>query len=188
MLNECPCERIGKWSICDENCHIVMSIESVSFLRLCQHTWIMGKQQRRGAVGENQQWQREIVYIENDCFEKSQNYCNTGERTAKLNIHLEEPVSTKQSNIHGRAAIAKPLTTESNAQMPKRWCHVTTIKPGHQTTGNAPVIWSDESSYTLFPTSGRVYVWWTSEEGKNSEGLVPTMKHGGVSVMVCATI
>jgi hypothetical protein len=44
--------------------------------------------------------------------------------TAELNIHLEDPVSTKsvrrefnKSNIYGsgRAAIAKPLITESNA-------------------------------------------------------------------------
>jgi hypothetical protein len=48
--------------------------------------------------------------------------------TAKLNIH-EDPVSIKtvrselyKSNIHHRAAIAKPLLTESNAQM-QRWCH-----------------------------------------------------------------
>jgi hypothetical protein len=50
--------------------------------------------------------------------------------TAELNIHPEDPVSTKtvrrdfhKSNIHGKAAIAKPLITESNAQMRKRWCH-----------------------------------------------------------------
>jgi transposase len=50
--------------------------------------------------------------------------------TAELNIHLEDPASTKsvrrelhKSNIHGRAAIAKPLITESNAQMRERWCH-----------------------------------------------------------------
>jgi hypothetical protein len=46
--------------------------------------------------------------------------------TAELDIHLEDPVSTKsvqhelhKSNIHGRAAIAKPLITESNSQMHK---------------------------------------------------------------------
>jgi hypothetical protein len=46
--------------------------------------------------------------------------------TGELNIHLEDPVSTKtvrcelhKSNIHCRAAIAKPLITESNAQMHK---------------------------------------------------------------------
>jgi hypothetical protein len=41
---------------------------------------------------------------------------------------------------------------------------VTTIKPGHQTTGKARVIWSDESSFTLFPASGRVCVRRTPKE------------------------
>jgi hypothetical protein len=52
-----------------------------------------------------------------------------------------------------------------------------TIKPGHQTTGNACVIWSDESSFTLFPTSGKIYIWRTHKEAYNPECLVPTMKH-----------
>jgi transposase len=50
--------------------------------------------------------------------------------TVELNIHPEDPVSTKslrrelqKSYIHGRAAIAKPLIAESNAQMRKRRCH-----------------------------------------------------------------
>jgi hypothetical protein len=54
----------------------------------------------------------------------------TAQVTAELNIHLEDPVSTKsvgrelhKSNIHGRAATAKPRITETNAQMRKRWCH-----------------------------------------------------------------
>jgi hypothetical protein len=47
--------------------------------------------------------------------------------TAELNIHPEEPVYTKtvqcelhKSNIHSRAATAKPLIIERNAQMHKR--------------------------------------------------------------------
>jgi hypothetical protein len=50
--------------------------------------------------------------------------------TAELNIHLQDPVSTKtvqrelhKSNIHGRAVIAKPLITESNAQMSCPSCY-----------------------------------------------------------------
>jgi hypothetical protein len=50
--------------------------------------------------------------------------------TGEINIHLEDPISTKtirrelqKSNIHGRAATATPLITESNAQMHKQWCH-----------------------------------------------------------------
>jgi hypothetical protein len=40
----------------------------------------------------------------------------------------------------------------------------------------------------LFPTSGRVYVWRTPKEAYNPECLVPTVKHGGSSVMVWAAI
>lgn len=43
--------------------------------------------------------------------------------TAELNVHLNSPVSTKtvrrelhRVNIHGRAAIAKPLVTRANAK------------------------------------------------------------------------
>jgi hypothetical protein len=65
---------------------------------------------------------------------------------------------------------------------------VTPIKPGHQTTGNGRVIWSDESSFTLFPTSGRVYVWRTPKETYNPECLLPILKHGEGSVIVWAAI
>jgi hypothetical protein len=48
------------------------------------------------------------------------------------------------------------------------------------------VIWSDESPFTLFPASRRVYVWRTPKEAYNPEYLVLTMEHGGGSVMVWA--
>jgi hypothetical protein len=64
----------------------------------------------------------------------------------------------------------------------------TTIKPGHQATGNMRVIWSDESSFTLFLTSGRVHIWRTPKKAYNSECLVPRVKHEGGSVMVLAAI
>jgi hypothetical protein len=86
-------------------------------------------------ISEEEQWTKINIdtkrssYVEKDCFEQSDN-CSTGERTAELNIHLENPVSTKtarfelhKSNIHGRATISKPLITESNAQMRKGCCH-----------------------------------------------------------------
>jgi hypothetical protein len=55
-----------------------------------------------------------------------------------------------------------------------------TIKPGYQTTANALKIWSYESSFTLFPTSGIV------KEAYKLECLVPTVKHGGGSLIACA--
>jgi hypothetical protein len=65
---------------------------------------------------------------------------------------------------------------------------VTTIKPVHKTAGKARVIRSHESSFTMFPTSGRVYIWRTPKEAYNLECLVPAMKHGGGSVIVWAAI
>jgi hypothetical protein len=58
----------------------------------------------------------------------SKNHTTTAaQMTAELNIHLEDSASIKivrdelhKSNIHGRAATAKPLIIESNAQMRKR--------------------------------------------------------------------
>jgi hypothetical protein len=65
---------------------------------------------------------------------------------------------------------------------------VTTINPGHQSTGNESAMWSDESSFMLFPISGRVYLWRTPKGAYNPECLVPTVKHGGASMMVWAAI
>jgi hypothetical protein len=68
------------------------------------------------------------LYTWKDCFEEHRT--TAAQVTAELNIHPEDPVSTKtvlcelhKSNIYGRAAIAKPLITESNAEMCKGWCH-----------------------------------------------------------------
>jgi transposase len=61
----------------------------------------------------------------------SKNHTTTAAQvTAEQYIHFDDPVSTKtlrcelhKSSIYGRAAIAKPLITERNAQMRRRWCH-----------------------------------------------------------------
>jgi hypothetical protein len=50
------------------------------------------------------------------------------------------------------------------------------------------MMWSDESSFMLFPTSGRVHVCRTPNEAYNPECLVPTAKNGGNFVMVCAVM
>ena len=107
--------------------------------------------------------------------------------TAELSTHPEDPVSTKtvrrelhKSNVHDRVAIAKPLITENNAKRRKRWCddHETWLSDDWKY-----VIWSDESSFTLFPTAGR-----TPMEACNPECQVTVVKHGGGSVVVWATI
>jgi hypothetical protein len=101
------------------------------FVKLCRHTWIMGRQdQWRGTVGENQQWEKEIVVHWEGLFRKITELLQHMWTEEELNIHLEDPVSTKavrrelhKSNIHCRAAIPKPLITESNAEIRKRCRH-----------------------------------------------------------------
>jgi hypothetical protein len=91
----------------------------------------MGRQhQRSGQWAEINIDRNRSSYIETECFEKSQNFCSTGDRTAELNIQLEDSVSTKtvrrelhSCNVLGRAAIAKPLIAQINAQIRKRWRH-----------------------------------------------------------------
>ena len=48
------------------------------------------------------------------------------------------------------------------------------------------VIWSNESSFKLRPTNGRVHVWRTLKEA--ADCLLPTVKHGGGSVMTWTAV
>jgi hypothetical protein len=109
---------------------------------------------------------------------------------AELNIHLEDPVSTEVSFTNPTSTAGLQLIHFGLLTVMLRCINdcVTTIKPGHETTGNARVMWSDESSFTLLPSSGRVYVWRTPKEAHNPECLGSTVKHGGSSVMVRVAI
>jgi hypothetical protein len=95
--------------------------------------------------------------------------------------YIEDPVSTKTVYV----SLTDPTSTVGLHLLYRLLMlrcvedGVTTMKPGHQTTGNARVVWPDESSFTLFPTSGRVCVWRTPKETYNPECLAPTVKHGG---------
>ena len=91
----------------------------------------------------------------------------------------------QKSNIHYRTVIAKPLITENHSKKQKRWCDDNKTWTSYDWKY---VIRPDESSFTLIPTSGRVYVGRTPKEADNPEGLVPTVEHGGRSVMIWAAI
>jgi hypothetical protein len=64
-----------------------------------------------------------------------------------------------------------------------KWCH----DRKNWASDNWKSVMSDESYFTLFPASGRVYVRRTPKEAFSLECLVPTVKHGG-SVMVWGAI
>jgi hypothetical protein len=162
------------------------------FPRLGRHTRIMVRQhQRRGAVDENQHWQTEIVVHWEGLLWKSQNYCSTGDSRAEYTYSSWRPCCHKScpawaSQIHGRASIAEPLITEINSFMRIRLCN------DHKTwTSDNWKCARDMVRWVLLqavPSSRRVYVWRTHKEAYNPECLVPTVKHGGGSVMVWAAI
>jgi hypothetical protein len=72
-----------------------------------------------------QRWQQNSIFI----------WKTISTRTVWQELH--------KSNIHRTAAIANPLITENNAKRHKRW---------HDDWKY--VMWSDQLSFTLFPTSG----------------------------------
>jgi hypothetical protein len=120
----------------------------------------------------------------------SKNHISTTAKvTAELDRQIEDNDCIKRvrgdlhkSNIHGRAAIAKSLINEYKAKNRKRWCNDDRTWTWTSDEWNY-VTWSEESSFTMFRTSGRFYVWRAPKEAYNPEGLVPTVKHGGGSVM-----
>ncbi|GFV59848.1 transposable element Tc1 transposase [Trichonephila clavipes] len=106
----------------------------------------------------------------------------TGKVTTELNQHLDSSVSLiaverhlHKQNIYNRAALTKPLIAEFNATRRLQRC------PTHKTWYIVKwknVIWSDESSFTLFLTTG----WGTF--GRHLIVFHPTIKHKGESVIL----
>ncbi|GFU74380.1 transposable element Tcb1 transposase [Trichonephila clavipes] len=84
-----------------------------------------------------------------------------------------------------RVGIRKPLVTARHALQRRQWCRTHRQWTPQQWQ---QVIWSDESTFTLFQTTGRVYVWRTPKEAFALECIVLTVKHGGGSLMVWGAI
>ncbi|GFY26842.1 transposable element Tcb1 transposase [Trichonephila clavipes] len=88
--------------------------------------------------------------------------------TSEVNSHLRNPISARTvqrklhaSNLYGRVGIRKSLVTARHALQRPQW-----YRTHRQWTQQQwqQVIWSDESKFTLFQTTGRVYVWRTPKE------------------------
>jgi hypothetical protein len=87
--------------------------------------------------------------------------------------------------VYGRAETAKPLIIGNNGKRRRGWCD------DYETWKSDEwkyIIRSNESSFMLFPASGRVYVRRTPMETYNPACLVPSVKHGARSVMIWAAI
>ncbi|GFV53861.1 transposable element Tcb1 transposase [Trichonephila clavipes] len=112
--------------------------------------------------------------------------------TSEVNSHLRNPISARSiqrelhaSNLYGRVGIRKPLVTARHALQRRQWCRTHRQWTPQQWQ---QVIWLNESTFTLFQTTRRVYVWRTPKEAFAPECIVPTVKHGGGSLMVWEAI
>lgn len=108
---------------------------------------------------------------------------------SEISSHLQNPVFTgaiqrefHDTSIHGRESIWKALV--SSRGMKLRQCYRGYLNWAKQQWEQ--VIWSDESTFTLFKTTERVFlrVW----EAFHVDCLVPTERHGRKYVFECRAI
>ena len=108
----------------------------------------------------------------------------TSELEKDLGILISE--STVQRRAHevglfGRVARKKPYVNKNNRLKRLKYAKEMLRKPlGFWDT----IVWSDESKFNLFGSDGRIMVWRSRDEEFDPKCTVPTVKHGGGSVMI----
>lgn len=107
---------------------------------------------------------------------------------AAVNQSRSEPVSLntvkrrlRDANLFGRVAIRKPLLRPQNKKKRMEWAlaHRDWTEEDFR-----KVLWTDESKFEIFGSKRRIYVRRSAEEKMMPACVVPTVKHGGGSVMV----
>ena len=90
----------------------------------------------------------------------------------------------RRRGLFGRVARKKPLLTFAHIQRRMRWAKAHKDWTPEQWKC---VVWSDEATFRLFPTTGKVYVRRGKGEEYKPQCVSPTVKYGGgkVSVWVC---
>jgi Transposase len=89
----------------------------------------------------------------------------------------------KELGYRGCAGVRKPLISEKNREIRLQWAN------DHENWTMdqwMDVIWSDESKFELFSVHGRQWVWRKPDEKYKIDCLIPTVKSGGLGVMVWA--
>ncbi|GFW68815.1 transposable element Tc1 transposase [Trichonephila clavipes] len=87
----------------------------------------------------------------------------------------------KKAGYNGRVARKKPLIGKRNRIKRLKFAKEHILKP--QRFWNE-VIFSDESKFNIFGSDGRRMVWRKPNTSHHPKHTIPTMKHGGGSVMV----
>lgn len=106
----------------------------------------------------------------------------------EVNKSREKPVSVstvqrrlRDAKLFGRVAVRKPLLKPQNKKKRMQWAltHRDWTEEDFK-----KVLWSDESKFEIFGSKRRIFVRRSAEEKMIPQCVVPTVKHGGGSVMV----
>jgi transposase len=107
---------------------------------------------------------------------------------AEVNKTRSEPVSVttvkrrlRDAKLFGRVAVRKPLLRPQNKRKRMQWALT------HRDWSEEDfkkVLWTDESKFEIFGSKRRVFVRRSAEEKMMPDCVVPTVKHGGGSIMV----
>lgn len=107
---------------------------------------------------------------------------------SEVSIHCQKNVHPetirrvlRTSGYNGRVARRKPFISDDNKL--KRKTFAETYKHMDQTYWNN-VLFVDESKFNIFGSDGRTMVWRKPNTELQKENLLPSVKHGGGSVMV----
>lgn len=87
----------------------------------------------------------------------------------------------RRHNFHGRVARTKPYVNKRNRQRRVSFAREYLIK---EVDFWKDVIFCDESKFNLFGSDGKKMVWRKPNEEMLNRNILPTVKHGGGSVMV----
>jgi len=104
------------------------------------------------------------------------------QQTADLNVSAETVRRVlRSSGLNGRVARKKPLLKKIHKQ---RWLQFAREHADKPKAFWNQVLWSDETKIKLFESDGKTWVWHQSGEAYKDKNLVPTVKHGGGSVLL----
>lgn len=105
---------------------------------------------------------------------------------ASVNVHVHDSTIRKtlgKNGIHGRVPRRKPLLTKKNIK-----ARLTFAKNhlDHPQSFWENVLWTDQTKVELFGRNASRYIWRKKNTAFDKKNIVPTVKHGGGSVMIWA--
>ena len=111
------------------------------------------------------------------------------EIAAEVNKDREDPIGTTtvkrrllQEGLRGCVAVKKPLLRTQNKKKRLQWAK---LYKDYTAEDWEKVFWTDESKFEMFGTKRDIHVRRKQTEKLIPDRIVPTVKHGGQSVMVC---